>query len=587
MKHITLFLAVLLSFHVLAQNIPTKDASQKEIKAYLKSIDATTLLFIEGGHYISYKSKKTKKWGLLDAGKIIVKPYYDSVGALDNECPYFIVKKENKYGIIPSFYKSNASCKYDKVSIKKEKNGYYGLVCLKNLWGLYIPELDFQPVGFEYSIKENVPLFDLEESMHKYMLSAKTNHGAVSFLIDQKNGDGVFIAKNKSNKWGMFQMEKLIVAMVHDSLGFYGVNASNSIVKNEGKYGLISSPWGENTAEIIVACDHDMLKYVADFSGMVASKRGNKWAYINSSNGDTLIPYVYNSYSELPKATINFIKHPMPVYPQKLLDIMLDPASIEHIDLRGLGLTSLPKEVMLCVNAKSANLENNDFTSLPDGFFELLKLEKLYLGGNTNFDDIGNNFSKLLNLRELYIGTLSGSGVYAVNSGLTLHFDESLSQLTKLEKLSIDGQFVGNDLPAFIYKLPSLIELRVTSSSISQAFLPAFEKLKSKQTLEILQLGNLVNFNSFNQYIGTFPNLKSISIETTNERTQPKGILNVKDLKYFKAIVWVKKSDSSSYSGITVMNLSSGWGGWQSAPFTKTEKMESLAEWSKYMKTIK
>ena len=128
--------------------------------------------------------------------------------------------------------------------------------------------------------------FSQSESQEKYI---KKELGVKQIVWDKENQDGIFKALDKkTKKWGMFQYfegkrPKKLVSFKYDSLGFYKFNASFTIVKNKGKYGLISDPWGEPKAKLIVKCKHDELRYVKNGYGMIASKQDGFWAYINQN----------------------------------------------------------------------------------------------------------------------------------------------------------------------------------------------------------------------------------------------------------------------------------------------------------------
>ena len=52
------------------------------------------------------------------------------------------------------------------------------------------------------------------------------------------------------------------------------------------------------------------------------------------------------------------------------------------VELRYMGLTSLPVEIGNLVNLQHLNLENNQLTSLPVEIGNLVNLQQLYLGIN-------------------------------------------------------------------------------------------------------------------------------------------------------------------------------------------------------------
>ena len=424
--------------------------------------------------------------------------------------------------------------------------------------------------------------FSQTESQEKYI---KKELGVKQIVWDQENQDGIFKALNKkTNKWGMFQYfegrrPKRLVSFKYDSLGFYKFNASFTIVKNNGKYGLISDPWGEPKAKLIVKCKHDQLRYVKNGYGMLASKRGKNWAYINEQ-GDTLIPYASKTFEDLPIPNRQFLKHPMPNYPQKLLDILANPSKVEHIDLKGLALPYIPDEISLCVNAKTATLENNKLTELPESFFKLTQLEKLFLGGNPSLNKFGANYGKLINLKVLYIGANAGYG-HGWNSRTQKTFHKEMSNLKKLKILVLDGTIMdAGDIPSFIYQLPQLTTLTL-SGGIGRSFKNVhFEKMECKSKLEIMDVGVMDVLDNWNTSMQYFPKLRTVRLSIYGTKTPPIGLYDIVNLKSMKATYFVK-IENGSYNGAYILRLNKTD---QTGKINATNRKKAIQKWETYLK---
>lgn len=423
--------------------------------------------------------------------------------------------------------------------------------------------------------------FSQTESQEKYI---KKELGVKQIVWDKENQDGVFKALDKkTNKWGMFQYfegrrPKKLVSFKYDHIDFYKVNAAFTIVKNKGKYGLISDPWGEPKAKLIVKCKHNELRYVKNGYEMIASKQDGFWAYINQ-NGDTLIPYASKTFEDLPAPSRQFTKHPMTKYPQKLLDILANPSQVEHIDLKGLQLPYIPDEISLCVNAKTATLENNKLSKLPDSFFKLTQLEKLFLGGNPSLNKFDTNYGKLINLEVLYIGANAGYG-NGWNSMTQKTFHKDMANLKKLSILVLDGTIMSDgDIPSFIYQLPQLTTLTL-SGGIGRSFKNVhFEKMTSKKTLEIMDVGVMDNLENWNTNMKYFSSLRTVRLRVYETKTPPIGLYDIENLKYMKVVYFVE-GEKNSYNGDFTLWLDETDA---SGMVLKKEKDEAIQKWKAYM----
>ncbi len=420
------------------------------------------------------------------------------------------------------------------------------------------------------------------EAMTKKML--KKLH-ASEIIWDTYNYDGVFKAKNKkTGKWGMFQYwedlsePKVLINYGYDSLGFYNHSSNYTLVKQNNKYGLLGQPWGDDPAVLIIDCKYDLLKY-SGIRNVIIANIDNKWGYLNSVNSDTIIPFAFNSKSELPTPSSNFIKYPISKMPGKLAEIIGKPLSIRKISLSGLGLTFLPSEIGDCVNATRADLSDNHLKELPHAFFKLKKLKHLDLGGNPSIIDFGPEYSKLINLKS-FVVNYSYGGYYSTSR---LNFSDELSKLVKLEKLIIYGYFLTDegDLPNFIYKLPNLKNLKLEGFMSSNYSKVDFNKMACKSTLEELEIKAVHDFALLNNSVKNFPKLRSLSIITFDNHSKPTFIYDIKDVYYIEITGYYgSATKQESYTGRAIISLSKNS---DSEVINKKEKDEQMKKWELFI----
>ena len=407
---------------------------------------------------------------------------------------------------------------------------------------------------------------------------------------DHYNEDGVFKARSKkSGKWGMYQniyqgkRPKNLVPMKYDSLGFYDHSSNYTIVKNNGKYGLLSSPWSGHS-KLFVRCMYQQLNYVDDHSRLIAAKGNNKWAYIDTETGDTLIPFVHNNHADLPAPSSYFYKFPMREYPEKLMKIMENPEAVTEIDLSRLNLTYLPDVIGECVNAKSVNLEQNKLSSLPNSLFELPNIDKLYLGSNPGLLEFDNRFAKFTKLKVLYIGSIMGSGTLSYLRE-SYKFGEEMMKLQNLQILAFYGYFNSNgDIPDFVYQLPNLKKLYLEGVFGFEYDKMDLQKLKCRDSLEVLNIETLESFENMNLSMKYFPNLERVSIKTYNHKQTPLWINDLKALTTIKIVHYSKREGSGYYDGKTVVGNS--WGYFSDEIMTDEERKEALKKWADYIKSL-
>ncbi|WP_344730605.1 WG repeat-containing protein [Corallibacter vietnamensis] len=132
---------------------------------------------------------------------------------------------------------------------------------------------------------------------------------ADTIVIDNTNGDGVFLARNTaSKKWGMFQdlgdgTFKELIPYNYDKIDFFGWNADYTKVYKNNKVGVYLSTWSyfEAAKETIPCIYDDLRKVNVDNKNYLAAKKNNKWGLIDWKTGEKVSQIDYDSLIELPK----------------------------------------------------------------------------------------------------------------------------------------------------------------------------------------------------------------------------------------------------------------------------------------------
>ncbi len=121
---------------------------------------------------------------------------------------------------------------------------------------------------------------------------------------------------------------------------------------------------------------------------------------------------------------------------------------LEHLDLRQMGLSVFPEELLSMKQLKSLNIAGNFITELPPGIGGLNRLERLDAYKN-RLQALPSEIGKLDRLRamSLYRNSLS-------------QLPESMIGLVRLRQLNINGN-PFESMPSFLSELPALEELYV------------------------------------------------------------------------------------------------------------------------------
>lgn len=126
--------------------------------------------------------------------------------------------------------------------------------------------------------------------------------------VDLGNGDGVFRARiKKTKKWGMYQWtytgtkcEELIPPQ-YDSLRFFPFNGTFTIVYQQGKAGVVLSPWSYDNAHQTVSCSYDCYqRFTVDDRTYLAVHRAEGWGWVNWLTGAEMSEFIYATKDDLP-----------------------------------------------------------------------------------------------------------------------------------------------------------------------------------------------------------------------------------------------------------------------------------------------
>ena len=198
----------------------------------------------------------------------------------------------------------------------------------------------------------------------------------------------------------------------------------------------------------------------------------------------------------------------------------------EELDLSGMGLTELPKEIGRLTGLKKLVLGKwdgiewvgNSFTEIPEIVFELKQLEVLLISSN-QIAIIPESIGQLTNLTELDLGSnqiteipesvgqLTNLTVLSLFINQIAIIPESIGQLTNLTELDLDSNQIAI-IPESIGQLTNLTELDLAGNQI--AIIPE----------SIGQLTNLTRLNLHSNQIAIIPesigqliNLKRLVLE--------------------------------------------------------------------------
>lgn len=310
MKPVLLFLAMVSYLGIQAQ-------TKSEIDSVQKLYGARDYTWVqEENNIFKMRKRWTKKWGLFswNVEELQLLPMeYDSVSFMSDMEPFSIVKKEGKYGryLLP-FEVMDAHekvhCVYDKLKLVENGNsssGYHLLAQKDGKWALLDWFDEFEITPYEYERASDVPLFEISEWSKSMIQELRDSFGVDIVEMDYNNGDGVCRARSKeTKKWGMYQMNTLLIPAEYDSIYFYQWNGLVTPVFQKGKVGFYTSPWsyGEDAKESI-PCLYDDYEFVVKEDGGIrylAVQKEGKWAWIDWLSGKLKSEWYEGGRADLP-----------------------------------------------------------------------------------------------------------------------------------------------------------------------------------------------------------------------------------------------------------------------------------------------
>jgi len=361
-----------------------------------------------------------------------------------------------------------------------------------------------------------------------------------SIVFDAYNTDGLFKARHhKTKKWGLYQTIggeiSEIIPMQYDSLGFFDHRTGYTLVKNNGKYGVIS----EYDNNVTLASEYDKLAILKTKSGeraMLAAKVKDKWGYIDEKTGDTLMPFAFKTKKDLPPPDPIYYKNPNKKFSEEYYSIFNRPDTITRLNLSFQKLNFLPNEIKNCTQLKYLNLEGNFFNKVPEVLKELPNLEVLYLGANHRIVELNRNKSlhiltDLKNLKALSLGN-----VVTNSNNLSKSFYSSYIYIPRdfkfppnLETLKIGSS--DSEVFDLVYAYPGLKKLSIIGNFRSPISVD-FNKIASKNSLESLTLSYTESAKSLNTHIAQYPNLSYLGVVFIYPDSS--NIENIKTLKHLE-----------------------------------------------------
>ena len=122
---------------------------------------------------------------------------------------------------------------------------------------------------------------------------------------------------------------------------------------------------------------------------------------------------------------------------------------LEHINLDGWGLQTIPKEIFELTNLKTLSLEFNQLITIPDEISNLTSLTSLYLDYN-QLETLPESIGKLSSLKSL-----------SINLNNISHLPESFKNLKDLKQIYVRGTNI-TQIPEFL----KVVRLEETNETI-------------------------------------------------------------------------------------------------------------------------
>ena len=179
---------------------------------------------------------------------------------------------------------------------------------------------------------------------------------------------------------------------------------------------------------------------------------------------------------------------------------------VQELDLVGLDLKVLPKEISRFLGLTSLNLEHNELSSLPESFGALTRLTTLNLSHN-----------RLTSLPKSF-GKLSGLTILELNSNRLTNLPESFGALIRLTELRLDNNHLTS-LPESFGKLTGLTVLTLNDNRLT-SLSESFGKLTG---LTELYLDNN-HLTSLPESFGKLTSLTSLVLNHNYLRSLPESV---------------------------------------------------------------
>ncbi|MFT5780628.1 MAG: hypothetical protein ACI837_003591 [Crocinitomicaceae bacterium] len=318
MKKLLFLLVFLCSSISFSQTlIKKKRATEKQLEI-MTDVGVNSMVILdsetedEDYSQILIQDKKSKKWGMFirtysssSRWEFFIKPIYDSVGFHVEPHPAIVVKKGDKYGLFALRTSELATLKrpliqFDEVQFKTTQHAVYSLVKKNEKWGLFLPSYNQLAVPCQYKSVEDVPLFRIDDWLFEYFLKLKVSKEVI-YLRPDPNGDGVFQVAGRNKKWGLYQMDRLIIPMAFDSIVPLSWNAPFVVVYNNGKAGVYADPFGDSASTSTIKCIYDeAVRVTSNGYFYCAIRVGNKWGYVDWYTGEIQLKPSYESVKALP-----------------------------------------------------------------------------------------------------------------------------------------------------------------------------------------------------------------------------------------------------------------------------------------------
>ncbi|XP_059429285.1 receptor-like protein 35 [Corylus avellana] len=185
---------------------------------------------------------------------------------------------------------------------------------------------------------------------------------------------------------------------------------------------------------------------------------------------------------------------------------------------------SIPGSIGSLTQLVSLDLSYNNFTgSISGSIGSLTQLLYVFLSNN-NFNGSIPNFGMFKNLTSLLLGNNHLSG--QINS-------TQWEELLNLDSLDLSGNSLNGNIPISLFPLPSWQELDLSHNQFSGSLdLTVIQNVKSISELDLSYNNLLVEFNSFNISLTSFPQLSYLGLASCKLKVFPDFLRNQSSLQF-------------------------------------------------------